>query len=296
MGGLDKAKPGKLYLDETVSRMVTTMRSALIDLASNLSNEGTMAKAGNLAIPACMTQEAYVADRYKKARHILDLMLEKLPTSVCPFTVQMGEQIADIYYNLGMASGDNECVKKGKEILDSEILRYAGYLRFYQSLDASQYDRLTNLDKFIDQQYMLYMLNGYGERYGEDAYQKIMGELQAKGVNDAIERAHARSLRPIFNLGYITLRRPDPAGQLRLGHLLSLANIPKDLPGVKGIRLFLGLHAFRRSGGTEFRVKDYVVISNLVIIYVFCHNILPLFVLLFLSRCEESFGSSSESH
>ena len=198
-GGLDTAKPGKLYLDETVSRMVTTMRSALIDLASNLSNEGTMAQAGNLAIPAGMTQEAYVADRYKKARHILDLMLEKMPTSVCPFTVQMGEQIADIYYNLGKASGDNESVKKAKEVLDSEILRYADYLRFYQSLDASQYDRLTNLDKFIDQQYMLYMLNGYGERYGNDAYQKIMGELQAKGVNmerlksyqQMYQRAHA---------------------------------------------------------------------------------------------------------
>ena len=198
-GGLDTAKPGEIYLDETISRMVTTMRSALIDLASNLSNEGTMAKAGNLAIPAGMTQEAYVADRYKKARHILDLMLEKMPTSVCPFTVQMGEQIADIYYNLGKASGDNESVKKAKEVLDSEILRYADYLRFYQSLDASQYDRLTNLDKFIDQQYMLYMLNGYGERYGNDAYQKIMGELQAKGVNmerlksyqQMYQRAHA---------------------------------------------------------------------------------------------------------
>ena len=182
-GGLDTAKPGELYLDETVSRMVTTMRSAMLDLASNLSNEGTMAKAGELAIPAGMTQEAYVADRYKKALHILDLMMEKLPTSVCPFGVQMGEQVADIYYNVGKASGNEESVQKGKKILDSEILRYAGYLRFYQSLDASMYDRLTNLDKFIDQQYMLFMLNGYGERYGNDAYQKIMGELQAKGVN-----------------------------------------------------------------------------------------------------------------
>ena len=182
-GGLDTAKPGKLYLDETVSRMVTTMRSAMLDLASNLSNEGTMAKSGNLAIPAGMTQEAYVADRYKKATHILDLMMEKLPVSVCPLSIQMGEQLADIYYNVGKASDNEECVKKAKEILDSEILRYAGYLRFYQSLDASKYDRLTNLDKFIDQQYMLYMLNGYGERYGDDAYQKIMGELQSRGVN-----------------------------------------------------------------------------------------------------------------
>ena len=182
-GGLDTAKPGKLYLDETVSRMVTTMLSALLDLASNLSNEGTMAKGGSLAVPAGMTQEAYVADRYKKARTILDLMMEKLPTSVCPFTAQIGEQVASVYYNLGMASGDDECVKKSKEILDNEIGRFAGYLRFYQSLDASKYDRLTNLDKFIDQQYMLFLLNGYSQRYGDDAYQKVMSDLASKGVN-----------------------------------------------------------------------------------------------------------------
>ncbi|MBQ9576233.1 MAG: hypothetical protein IJV11_05075, partial [Muribaculaceae bacterium] len=42
----------------------------------------------------------YVADRYKKAGTILDLMMEKLPTNVSPFTVQMGEQVANTYYNL----------------------------------------------------------------------------------------------------------------------------------------------------------------------------------------------------
>ncbi|MBR5029909.1 MAG: DUF2723 domain-containing protein, partial [Muribaculaceae bacterium] len=39
-GGLDKAKPGSLYLDETVMRMVTTMRNSMISLASSLYIEG----------------------------------------------------------------------------------------------------------------------------------------------------------------------------------------------------------------------------------------------------------------
>ena len=188
-GGLDTAKPGGLYLDETVSRMVTTMRSALIDLASTLSNEGTLAKEGQLTIPAGMTAEAYSADRYKKARHILDLMLEKLPTSVAPFTVQMGEQVARIYYNLGKVSGDAECEQKANQLLESEIMRYAGYLRFYQSLSPSQYDRLTNIDKFIDQQYMIYMLHDYVAQCGEEKYNQLMGKLSAAGVN--MERLQA---------------------------------------------------------------------------------------------------------
>ena len=182
-GGLDTAKPGEIYLDETICRMVTTMRSALIDLASNLSNEGTLARDGGQPVPAGMTREAYVADRYKKCSTILDLMMTKLPTSIVPFTVQMGEQVATVYYNLAKLTNDAECEAKSRAILESEILRYAGYLRFYQSLDASQYDRLTNVDKFIDQQYMLYMLHDYARQCGDEAYQQLMAKVAATGVN-----------------------------------------------------------------------------------------------------------------
>ena len=58
-GGLDKAKPGSIYLDETVSRMVTTTRSALYSLGDALAMEGDQAIADG--------DEARAADRYKKA-------------------------------------------------------------------------------------------------------------------------------------------------------------------------------------------------------------------------------------
>ncbi len=183
-GGLDTAKPGSLYLDETVSRMVTTMRSAMLDLAVALINEGNMAVNGDLTIPAGMTQEAYVADRYKKAGTILDLMMEKLPTSVSPFTVQMGEQVANTYYNLSsLSESHKDCRDKAKKLLESEIMRYGNYLRFYQTLDASQYSRLTTTDKFIDQQYVVFMLQDYYRQCGEEDYNSIMGKLAAAGVN-----------------------------------------------------------------------------------------------------------------
>ena len=198
-GGLDKATPSSIYLDETVSRMVTTMRSALMDLASNLSNEGTLAKNGQQPIPAGMTQESYAADRFKKARTILDLMMEKMPTTICPLSVQMGEQLANIYYNLGKTSGDNSCIDKSNKILEDEIMRYAGYLRFYQSLDAAQYERLTSIDKYIDQQYLLNLLSDYGMQCGESKYQQMVSKLQAAGVNmerlQAYQKAYERSMQ-----------------------------------------------------------------------------------------------------
>ncbi len=188
-GGLDTAKPGDIYLDETVSRMVTTTRSALIDLASALSNEGTMAREGTINIPAGMTSDEYAADRYKKARTILDLMMEKLPITICPFVIQMGEQVANVYYNLGKVSSDSTLVDKANKILEDEVLRFGSYLRFYQSLDAGQYSRLTNTDKFIDQQYMLFMLQDYYRQAGESKYTKLMDKLAANGVN--VERLQA---------------------------------------------------------------------------------------------------------
>ena len=188
-GGLDTAKPGEIYLDETVSRMVTTTRSAMLDLASALSNEGTMAREGTITIPAGMTSDEYAADRYKKARTILDLMMEKLPISICPFVVQMGEQVANVYYNLGKVSSDSTLVDKANKILEDEVLRYGSYLRFYQSLDAGQYSRLTATDKFIDQQYMLFMLQDYYRQAGESKYTKLMDKLAANGVN--VERLQA---------------------------------------------------------------------------------------------------------
>jgi hypothetical protein len=192
-GGLDTAKPGSLYLDETISRMVTTMRSAMLDLSTALMNEGTKAKNGQLAVPAGMTQEAYVADRYKKAIHILDLMMEKLPIATSPFTVQMGDQVARIYYELGKASNNDACIKKGNDLLRQETLRYGDYIRFYQSLSPSMYDRLNTTDKFIDTQYMVFLLHDYYLQCGEAPYKKLMDELAARGVNVQRIQAMQRS-------------------------------------------------------------------------------------------------------
>ena len=182
-GGLDKATPGSIYLDETVSRMVTSTRSAMLDLASSLCNEGTLAREGKQPIPAGMTVDEYVADRYKKCRTILDLMMEKLPISIAPFTVQMGEQVSNVYFNLGTVSGDKSCIEKANKILEDEIMHFAGYLRYYQSLDADQYSRLTRTDKFIDQQYMVFMLHDYFRQNGEKKYTELMDKLQKAGVN-----------------------------------------------------------------------------------------------------------------
>ena len=140
-----------------------------------------------------MTADQYAADRYKKAKTILDLMMEKLPIATCPFTVQMGEQVARVYYNLGKLSNDESCISKGNELLANEIMRYGGYIRYYQSLSPSQYERLTRTDKFIDQQYLTSMLVTYVQQAGENKYRQLADKLMAAGVNMDRQRSFQES-------------------------------------------------------------------------------------------------------
>ena len=62
-------------------------------------------------------------------------------------------------------------------------MRFAKYMRFYQSLSPSQYERLNTTDKFIDQQYLIYMLHDYYQQCGEEAYVKLMDGIKATGVS-----------------------------------------------------------------------------------------------------------------
>ncbi len=187
-GGLDKAGSGDIYLDETVRRMVTTHRSAMADLAAALYLEGYDAthRADSLGNGGTVTEadRAFAADRYKKAETVLDLIGEKLPTSVAPYSIQIGEQIARCYIQLADATGKDALRLKGLDILHGEILRYGAYLPYFKelrkTLPASGFGGLSGVDRFVPS-YLYYLLDDYVQAGGDtDALQK---ELAAKGVN-----------------------------------------------------------------------------------------------------------------
>ena len=114
-GGIDKAKPGSLYLDETIRRMVTTIRSSLIDLATDLTSEGA---AANEAIKHGQTTfmgqnaKAYRDDRFAKAEKVLNLMEQKLPAKSSPYAVTLGLRIAQTYQYLAENSGSKTAKAK----------------------------------------------------------------------------------------------------------------------------------------------------------------------------------------
>lgn len=160
-GGLDKDQDGHLYLDETVRRMVTTTRSTITDLAMALINEG----------------------KYDKARNVLNLMEEKMPKASSPYSIQMGQRIAQAYAILGELDSSAVDTQKALNILTDELDLYAQYVIFCQSLTNSGYNRLSYNEQYVDQHYFMDLLDLYGVIANDQQVEDMVKSLETKGVN-----------------------------------------------------------------------------------------------------------------
>ncbi len=173
-GGLDQVEsPEDIYLDETVRRMVTTHRSTMLDLATSLYNEGIKAED--------MGNKEFADDRYKKSLEILDLIVEKLPTAASPYSIQIGQQIGDLYMYIGSATGNKEASQKGLDIIENEIKRYGEYIIYFQNLKPWQYRTLPRNDRYINDTYFISLIQSYANG-GGDA-ETLMTELEDAGVD-----------------------------------------------------------------------------------------------------------------
>ena len=187
-GGLDTAEPGSIYLDETTRRMVSTTRSSMLDLASTLIQEGYTEEMSieddkTLDEAARKAKKDHAADRYNKAREILDLMVTKLPEKACPYSIGIGEDVANKYYLLSDLTGNKEDLKKAEEIITHEVMKYAEFLRFYHSLDPSMYYRLNNYDMYIDQNLFVTYLQTLNDIAGEEKLNDVLAKVEEMGVN-----------------------------------------------------------------------------------------------------------------
>ena len=187
-GGIDKAKSADdIYLDETVRRMVTTTRSTMLDLATALYNEGVIMDEHYMTDSVNMTDsqraeyKARIADRYKKSREVVDLMVEKLPAYTSPYGCLVAPQLIDIYARLALATDDTEAHEKAMEILTDEIGLAKQYLLYIQSLTPAQFYNLSRTDRYIYDTYFLNLLQLYASIGGDS--NKLIEELQNEGID-----------------------------------------------------------------------------------------------------------------
>ena len=186
-GGLDTAEPGSLYLDESVRRMVSTTRSTMLDLATALAQESYMFKVEASEMDTASAQYAekmkWANDSENKCREILDLMVAKLPEKACSYSLSMGMDIASLYITLGEETGNEEDLKKAEAILEREVLKYAEYVRFFQSLEPSKYNLLSRYDMYIDRNIFASCLQSYAQIVDDETMTAMLMKIEALGVN-----------------------------------------------------------------------------------------------------------------
>lgn len=137
-GGLDIEHPEKLYLDETVTRMVSTMRSSIFTVAHDLILSGE-APADKWAVDHAKATGAKVPETHADmARNLLELIEAKLPAAATPFDGMLGVYMAEAYYDLYLRSHNPADLKAAEALLDREMPRYAQLVRYAQSLEPSR--------------------------------------------------------------------------------------------------------------------------------------------------------------
>ncbi|MBR5331842.1 MAG: DUF2723 domain-containing protein [Muribaculaceae bacterium] len=139
-GGLDQGKD--LYLDETVRRMTSTTRSTMIDLAHELYYQGAEAleadSTGTLA-----------NEYFEKSRKVLNLMEEKLPSSVMPYENYASTDIADLYIQLYEATGNEDDKNRALALAEDGLSRYTKFIPYLVGLKDWQLKSIAYSEKYV---------------------------------------------------------------------------------------------------------------------------------------------------
>ena len=143
-GGIDSEK--KIYLDETVRRMVSSTRSAILQIVQELlaaPNTPAPESVKKLAAEKGLKVPANYADM---AANLLDYMNEKLPPRQAPYENGIEYYLGKAYVKLGTVLGNKTYLEEAKTMLGQYVNRVAGILAYSQSLNSSMHLNLLRAE------------------------------------------------------------------------------------------------------------------------------------------------------
>ncbi len=149
-GGLDDTKHNQgLYLDETVRRMVSTMRNSMIETAEALAALGDEPATEFAVNYAKEHGQPVPQNRYDMARTLLTLMEEKLPDYVAPYESLTDFQLVQLYLQLYANTGNSEDLDRAERVIDQSIERYAALTNYCASLSNGLLGLMGNTDLYM---------------------------------------------------------------------------------------------------------------------------------------------------
>ena len=172
-GGADAPEGRTPYFDETASRMLTTMRGTMIDLAQELILRGDAARE--------QKEEARAKDFYAKARTVLNLLGTKLPERTAPFGISIGYNFARLQLELGQRTGDKKLTRQGLAAVRRMMDLYAQYVVYNQTVAAQFIAPSLSIESQIIP-YQFYDLVELYRQFGGNVKQ-VEASLKKQGVN-----------------------------------------------------------------------------------------------------------------
>ena len=150
-GGLDGENPGSLYLDETVRRMVASVRSAILTIAEDLMSTGNLPaseQSRQTAVKAGLEAPATYNDM---ARQLLDIIRTKLPAEASPLDGMLGLYMSRDYLDLYLASGNKADLDMAEALATAEAERYAQFVRYGSALSPADFAALGRPETYAMQ-------------------------------------------------------------------------------------------------------------------------------------------------
>jgi hypothetical protein len=143
------------YFDQTASNMLYGSRNSIVSTAQQLLTEGNE------------LEGAAATEKYKKALTLTHLLEEKQPAIVRPYSVQIAPALAELYCELGDKLNDRAAKKRGLQLFESLLARYAQYV-VYEDYLCSMFGsvQLSYTTNYIPYYYYSFVENY--KKYGGD--------------------------------------------------------------------------------------------------------------------------------
>ena len=138
---------------------------------------------------------------YAQAADLLRLITEKQPASIRPYGIQLGPDIANLYYDLGQATGNDKLRATGRDLMERQVLLYGAYVRYEQNIHIAFPGTAISIE--TDQSPLRYW--GMVE-----AYQRMGGDYaRLKAANPVLQGLDEKTLRAKYDQVRASLENPD---------------------------------------------------------------------------------------
>ena len=147
-GGLDAPDAENLYLDETVRRMVSSVRSGVYNIIEGLMATGDLPASAESRTAAERAGLDVPNTRYDMARQLANTINTHMPDNVAAYDGLIGLYMARTYLDLYMATGNTADLDAAEQLLQPLTHRYAQLVRYAASLSPYEAAQVARSERY----------------------------------------------------------------------------------------------------------------------------------------------------